>query len=101
MNDCGVVDLALYLVLVTVADRNGVSFYADRTLCRMLHILPGELAASRHRLVRAGLLEFSAPFYQVLSLDEPVSAEGKEQPEAATAEQIEAAVRGFLGRANG
>ena len=97
---CRVIDLAVYLVLVSVADRNGMSFYSDRSLCNLLDVLPGELAAARRHLCELGLLEWCAPFYQVLSL-EPVQTVQTglidEEPPA-TAAQIEAVVKGFLGR---
>ena len=65
---CGVADLALYLVLVTVGDRNGVSFYSDRALSRILGIMNSEVAAARRRLVKLNLIAWQEPFYQVLSL---------------------------------
>ena len=65
---CGVTDLALYLVLITVGDRNGVSFYSDRALCRILGIMNGEVTAARQRLLKLDLIAWQEPFYQVLSL---------------------------------
>jgi hypothetical protein len=65
---CDRAALALYLLLVTVADARGLSFYADRSVERLLGFAPGELAAARTVLVRAGLIAFEAPLYQVLSL---------------------------------
>ncbi len=35
--------LALYLLLVTVADRQGLSFYSDKTAARLLCISEAEL----------------------------------------------------------
>lgn len=66
---CGTAALALYLVLVTVADRDGVSYYGDRSLCRMLHWTPLELKGARGDLQQAGLVAYQFPFYQVLGLD--------------------------------
>jgi hypothetical protein len=71
---CGLLELALYLVLVTVSDRNGVSFYSERSLCAMLRILPGELRTARGRLRELSLIAYQAPFYQVLGLDPPDAA---------------------------
>ena len=66
---CGVVELALYLILVIVGDRNGISFYSDRSLCALLKVLPGELSSARNRLQKFEVIAWEAPFYQVLSLD--------------------------------
>jgi hypothetical protein len=65
---CGVSALALYLVLVTVADRNGVSFYSDRALVRILGVPAGQIAAARKCLIELQLVAWKEPFYQVLSL---------------------------------
>jgi hypothetical protein len=69
---CGTPALALYLVLVTVADAEGLSFYSDGALCRMLRWPGWQLPAARRDLRQAGLVAYQAPFYQVLSLD-PIS----------------------------
>lgn len=66
---CGTPALALYLVLVTVADADGVSFYGDETLCRMLRWSAPQLTAVRRELEQSGLIAYNYPFYQVLSLD--------------------------------
>ena len=97
---CGVVEMALYLILVIVGDRNGVSFYSDRSLCALLKILPGELSSARNRLQKLRLIAWEAPFYQILSLDEDnesnVAASRKPMtPAPATAQQIQAIVENF------
>lgn len=61
---------ALYLVLVTVGDEHGVSYYADRTLARMLGLSLEQIEAGRAELVQIGVLSYAAPTYQVLSLEE-------------------------------
>jgi len=60
--------LALYLVLVTVADAEGLSYYSDATLERMLKMEHAQLLGARHQLCQAGLLVYQKPLYQVLSL---------------------------------
>ena len=62
---------ALYLFLVSVADVHGLSYYSDASLMRRLSMDAPELAASRQQLIRAGLIAYEKPLYQVLSL-EPV-----------------------------
>jgi len=63
--------LALYLFLVTVADSQGLSYYADKTICRMLPLDESSLARARHQLIAAGLIAYQRPLYQVLALDTP------------------------------
>ncbi|MGD2084270.1 MAG: hypothetical protein PVF91_15015 [Chromatiales bacterium] len=65
--------LALYLFLVTVADAQGVSFYGDRSIERLVSLPSPRLAKARARLVNAGLLAYEAPLYQVLALEPPAS----------------------------
>ena len=62
--------LVLYLSLVTVGDADGLSYYADTTLGSMLALDSMELDRCRRELCRAGLVAYSRPFYQVLSLDQ-------------------------------
>jgi len=63
---------ALYLVLVTVADAQGLSYYSDATLSRLLKMAAGQLAGARQQLVAADLVTYQPPLYQVLAL--PVAA---------------------------
>lgn len=63
---------ALYLVLVTVADAQGLSYYSDATLSRLLQLEPLALAQARQQLVTADLVAYQKPLYQVLAL--PLSA---------------------------
>ncbi len=63
--------LALYLFLVTVADAQGLSYYADASIGRLLSLRPEQVAAARQALVRAGLLAYEPPLYQVLALEPP------------------------------
>jgi hypothetical protein len=61
--------LALYLFLVTVADAQGLSFYSDASIARLLGWETLQLTAARQRLLDADLIAYGQPFYQVLSLD--------------------------------
>lgn len=64
---------ALYLVLVTVADAAGLSYYSEASLARMLRLDQITLSAARAQLCQAGLVVYQPPLYQVLSLEEPAS----------------------------
>lgn len=61
---------ALYLLLVTVADAQGLSFYSEPSLCQRLSLTPEELRQARGRLVHLGLVAYEHPLYQVLALGE-------------------------------
>jgi hypothetical protein len=65
----GVQALGLYLLLVTVADSQGLSYYSDKTAARLLSLNEVDLRQARHNLVHAGLIAYQAPLYQVLSLE--------------------------------
>jgi hypothetical protein len=65
---------ALYLVLVTVADAQGLSYYSDPTLSRLLQLEPLALAQVRQQLVAADLVAYQKPLYQVLALPVPAVA---------------------------
>jgi hypothetical protein len=62
---------ALYLVLVSVADAEGLSYYSDASLARMLRLDSLALSAARSQLCQAGLVVYQSPLYQVLALEEP------------------------------
>jgi len=66
--------LALYLLLLTVADARGLSYYADGSIGRLLSLSPQALGRARESLIRAGLIAWEAPLYQVLALDPPSGA---------------------------
>jgi hypothetical protein len=70
--DCEHAAWALYLVLVTVADAQGLSYYSDQSLQRILRLEPLGLVSARAQLCRAGLIVYQRPLYQVLALEEPV-----------------------------
>jgi hypothetical protein len=59
---------ALYLFLVTVADAQGLSFYADRSLCQRLSLTLPVLRQARQALITRGLVAYERPLYQVLAL---------------------------------
>ena len=63
--------LALYLFLLTVADAQGLSYYSDAALGRLLPLDEASLSRARQELVAAQLIAYQKPLYQVLALDEP------------------------------
>jgi hypothetical protein len=71
LQGCDHAALALYLVLVCVADSEGLSYYSDESLERMLRLDHAGLNAARAQLGQRGLIAYQKPLYQVLSLEEP------------------------------
>ena len=76
---CSTEALALYLVLVTVCDAEGLSYYSAATLQKMLGISSEQLGQAREELGRAELIVYEHPLYQVLSLDEPQGGPASEK----------------------
>ena len=66
---CDHAALALYLVLVTVSDAEGLSYYSEASLERMLRLDHAGLCAARSGLAAAGLVVYQKPLYQVLALE--------------------------------
>ena len=66
---CSPQALALYLLLVTVGDAEGLSYYSDRSVAGLLSIEEAVVRKARQELVEAGLIAYRKPLYQVLSLE--------------------------------
>jgi hypothetical protein len=58
----------VYFFLVAVADRDGLSFYGDRTIAARLGVDEPALYHARRALEHKDLIRYRAPLYQVLSL---------------------------------
>ena len=68
----------LYLVLVAVSNRDGVSFYSDERLGELLDIsFPHELTGARAELVARDLIAFENGIYQVLDLPSGAAPQGR------------------------
>ncbi len=61
-------ELLLYVVLVLVADRNGLSYYSFDKLCTLLHLSPDDYLVARNALIHKDLIAFDGLLFQVLSL---------------------------------
>src|SRR5260370_19511394 len=82
---CRSQEMALYMLLVTVGDAQGLSYYSGKTAARLLSLNEAQLCEARRSLLAAGLIAYESPLYQVLSL-EPTSA--SEQPVARTGQTL-------------
>mgnify|MGYP006418587447 CR=1 FL=1 len=71
--DCGPEAMALYLLLITVGDAEGLSYYSDTALARLMRVDEAGVRKARHDLLGADLIAYRKPLYQVLSLEHPVS----------------------------
>ncbi len=61
-------ELLLYVFLVLVADRNGLSYYSFDKICTLLEISIDEYIVARNQLIKKELIAFDGHLYQVLSL---------------------------------
>ena len=68
LRDLSTLEILLYLFLVAVSDRNGLSFYHDDRIASLLKIDLPALGQAREGLLQRSLLAYQPPLYQVLSL---------------------------------
>ncbi len=101
MAGCTVEALALYLLLVTVADAQGLSYYADTSIGRLLSLSPEQVATARDVLIRLGLIAYEQPLYQVLALDRCAEPPGSAKLRSSRAAGELKAVREVLRQALG
>ena len=86
----------VYVFLVLVGDRNGISFYSYDRICTVLRICVDEYILARNGLIKKDLIAFDGQIFQVLSLPEhsvipkrkPLSEEEMDQKDPATIHQI-------------
>lgn len=100
-------ELLLYLFLVLVADRNGLSYYSFDKICTLLKISTDQYLLARNCLIHKDLLAFDGHLFQVLSLPKkpvvqprkPLKTEQEmEEADPATIHQI---IKGALGGDHG
>jgi hypothetical protein len=73
-------EILIYLFLVAVSDRQGLSFYHDDRICSLLKIDLAALGEARQLLSERSLLAWRPPVYQVLSLPaQPVTPPSPEE----------------------
>lgn len=64
-------ELLLYYFLITVADRNGISYYDYERICQFLKLGLNDYFCARDRLCERSLIAVKDGVFQVLSLPEP------------------------------
>jgi len=61
-------EFLLYLFLVLVSDRYGLSFYSYDAICSLLHLTLDQYILSRDGLMEKDLIAFDGTLFQVLDL---------------------------------
>lgn len=69
LKECDPCAWALYLLLVTVADAHGLSYYCDASVSRILRVDLMAVAHARQQLIQSDLIAYKKPLYQVLDLE--------------------------------
>jgi hypothetical protein len=96
-------ELLLYIFLVLVADRNGLSYYSFDKICALLQLSLDDYLLARNALIKKDLIAFDGHLFQVLALPpRPVlqpptplhSAQQMAQADPATIRQL---IRNSLG----
>ena len=67
LSDLSTLEILLYLFLVAVSDRNGISFYHQDKIASLLKIDLPSLGKAREGLIHRSLLAYKPPLYQILS----------------------------------
>lgn len=62
----------LYFFLAAVSDRDGLSYWGDPSIGRVLRMTEAAVARAREALEREDLIAYQAPLYQVLSIPGPL-----------------------------
>lgn len=96
-------EILLYLFLVLVGDRNGLSYYNYDKICTVLRVCVDEYILARDGLITKDLIAFDGQLFQVLSLPKtaliattkPLKPEEMAQKDPATVHHI---IRESLGR---
>lgn len=91
LRECAPPSWALYLFLCAVSDEQGLSYYSDASLCRELRLDVPTLTGARTQLLRAQLVAYEKPLWQLLSLDPPLERTGSTR---SVAEVLRAVLQG-------
>lgn len=88
-------ELLLYLFLVLVSDRNGLSFYSYDTICTLLELSLDEYIASRNSLMDKDLIAFDVTLFQVLDLPGKLPDRQEREVRSPVDKLIQQTVKGF------
>jgi len=68
LSSLGPTQLLLYLFLVLVSDRYGLSYYAYDSICSLLQLTLDDYIQARNGLLKKDLIAFDGTLFQVLEL---------------------------------
>ena len=81
-------ELLLYLFLILVSDRNGLSFYSYDSICSLLQITADEYIDARNTLIKKDLIAFEGTVFQILDLPKKPIKISAPQKETLTVEKL-------------
>jgi len=96
LNSLSQSELLLYYFLITVADRNGISFYDYERICQYLKLELHDYLTARDRLCNRSLIAQEDGVFQVLSLPESLRVKTESTPFINLSSQKDTAVIGEL-----
>jgi len=88
-------ELLLYLFLILVSDRFGLSFYSYDTICTLLELSLDEYIASRNSLMDKDLIAFDGTLFQVLDLPGKLPYRQEREVRSPVETLIQQTVKGF------
>jgi hypothetical protein len=74
-------ELLLYLFLVMVSDRYGLSYYAYDSICSLLQMTLDDYILGRNGLLKKDLIAFDGTLFQVLELPKKALPQNKSKPD--------------------
>ena len=90
-------ELLLYLFLIMVSDRNGVSFYSYDAICSLLKLSAHDYMEAEDGLIEKGLIAFDGTIFQVLDLpSKPVQAVATKLPPNSDRRQYRSQIKGLI-----
>ncbi len=81
-------ELLLYLFLVMVSDRHGLSFYSYDAICSFLQLTLDKYLEARSRLIEKDLISFDGTIFQVLDLPPKPLKASETKGDPATVRQL-------------
>ena len=88
-------ELLLYLFLILVSDRFGLSFYSYDSICSLLQMRIDQYIKARDSLMDKDLIAFNGTLFQVLSLPQKRPDRQKSQGPSPVETLIQQTVKGF------
>jgi hypothetical protein len=83
-------EILLYLFLIIVSDRNGLSFYSYDAICTLLQFSVDEYIEARNALINKDLIAFDGTLFQVLDLPgKPAQKEVELSPQSHRRSEIQ------------